>query len=98
MSSSLARCLVHLHANDREGLAHLCGYGARPPFSQQCSLFDPHHVKNRPEVHGLQSGNDFVLMHNLFALVPFPLGEIRSGREFYVGLAVRDARAPRSDT
>jgi len=26
---------VHLHANDREGLAHLCGYGARPPFSQQ---------------------------------------------------------------
>jgi Putative transposase len=21
---------VHLHANDREGLAHLCGYGARP--------------------------------------------------------------------
>ena len=26
---------VHLHANDREGLAHLCGYGARPPFSQE---------------------------------------------------------------
>ena len=25
---------VHLHANDREGLAHLCGYGARPPLSQ----------------------------------------------------------------
>ena len=25
---------VHLHANDREGLAHLCSYGARPPFSQ----------------------------------------------------------------
>jgi hypothetical protein len=25
---------VHLHANDREGLAHLCGYGARPPFAQ----------------------------------------------------------------
>ena len=25
---------VHLHANDR-GLAHLCGYGARPPFSQE---------------------------------------------------------------
>jgi hypothetical protein len=24
-----------LHANDREGLAHLCGYGARPPFSQE---------------------------------------------------------------
>jgi hypothetical protein len=23
------------HANDREGLAHLCGYGARPPFSQE---------------------------------------------------------------
>jgi hypothetical protein len=26
---------VHLHENDREGLAHLCGYGARPPFSQE---------------------------------------------------------------
>jgi len=26
---------VHLHANDREGLAHLCGCGARPPFSQE---------------------------------------------------------------
>jgi len=26
---------VHLHTNDREGLAHLCGYGARPPFSQE---------------------------------------------------------------
>ena len=26
---------VHLHANDRDGLAHLCGYGARPPFSQE---------------------------------------------------------------
>ena len=26
---------VHLHAHDREGLAHLCGYGARPAFSQE---------------------------------------------------------------
>jgi len=26
---------VHLHENDREGLAHLCGYGARPSFSQE---------------------------------------------------------------
>jgi hypothetical protein len=26
---------VHLHANDREGLAHLCGYGARPPLAQE---------------------------------------------------------------
>ena len=25
---------VHLHANDRQGLAQLCGYGARPPLSQ----------------------------------------------------------------
>jgi Putative transposase len=25
---------VHLHANDREGLAHLCGYAARPPLAQ----------------------------------------------------------------
>jgi hypothetical protein len=26
---------VHLHANDREGLMHLCGYGARPPLTQE---------------------------------------------------------------
>jgi hypothetical protein len=26
---------VHLHGNDREGLAHLCGYGARPALSQR---------------------------------------------------------------
>ena len=26
---------VHLHANDRQGLAHLCGYGARPPLTQE---------------------------------------------------------------
>jgi hypothetical protein len=26
---------VHLHANNREGLAHLYGYGARPPFTQE---------------------------------------------------------------
>ena len=26
---------VHLHANDREGLAHLCGYGARPALAQE---------------------------------------------------------------
>jgi Putative transposase len=26
---------VHLHASDREGLAHLCGYGARPPLAQR---------------------------------------------------------------
>jgi len=25
---------VHLRASDREGLAHLCGYGARPPLAQ----------------------------------------------------------------
>ena len=25
---------VHLHANDRQGLLHLCGYGARPPLTQ----------------------------------------------------------------
>jgi Putative transposase/Transposase zinc-binding domain len=26
---------VHLHANNRQGLAHLCGYGARPPLTQE---------------------------------------------------------------
>src|SRR5689334_25222081 len=26
---------VRLHANDRQGLAHLCGYGARPPLTQE---------------------------------------------------------------
>jgi len=27
---------VHLHANDRKGLAHLCGYGARPSRRSGC--------------------------------------------------------------
>lgn len=26
---------VHLHANGRQGLAQLCGYGARPPLTQE---------------------------------------------------------------
>src|SRR5438094_902317 len=26
---------VHLYANDRQGLAHLCGDGARPPLTQE---------------------------------------------------------------
>src|SRR6266851_1112440 len=34
---------VHLDANDREGLARLCGYGARPPLSQEhgVEVYDP---------------------------------------------------------
>ena len=28
---------IHLHANDRQGLARLCGYGARPPLTRSAS-------------------------------------------------------------
>ena len=32
---------VHLHANDREGLAHLCGYGARSAARAESPLAVP---------------------------------------------------------
>jgi hypothetical protein len=56
-------------------------------------LFDPHHVKNRPEVRGTEMGRDFVLVHNPFAHVPFPIGALKSGREFFAAVTMEDRRA-----
>ncbi|MFL5399214.1 MAG: transposase, partial [Myxococcales bacterium] len=69
---------VHLHANDREGLAHLCGYGARPPLVQTrlSQLADGRlaYLLKRP----LADGTAFLvlepceLLRRLAALVPPP--------------------------
>jgi hypothetical protein len=59
-------------------------------------LFDPHHVKNRPEVRGKEVGRDLVVVHNPFAHVPFPMGALGSGREFFVALTMDDRRTKRS--
>jgi Putative transposase len=69
---------VHLHANDREGLAHLCGYGARPPLVQRrlSRLTDGRlaYLLKRP----LADGSDVLvfepceLLRRLAALVPPP--------------------------
>jgi hypothetical protein len=56
-------------------------------------LFDPHNVKNRPETRGKEAGRDLVLVHNPFAHVPFPVGALPSGREFFVALTSEDRRA-----
>ncbi len=58
-------------------------------------FFDPHHVKNRPERRRKELGRDLIVVHNPFASVPFPFGEVRSGREFYVALKMEDRRARR---
>jgi len=58
-------------------------------------LFDPHHVKNRPERRGKEPGRDLVVVHNPFAHIPFPIGAVRSGREFFVALTMEDRRARR---
>jgi hypothetical protein len=69
---------VHLHANDREGLAHLCGYGARPPFSQErlSELPDGRlaYRLKRPLGDGRQALHlrPTELLHRLATLVPPP--------------------------
>lgn len=35
LDGSSLHAAVNLHATDREGLAHLCGHDARPPFAQE---------------------------------------------------------------
>lgn len=55
-------------------------------------LFSGAHFKIRPEASGHESGRDFVLVHNPFANVPFPFDYIKSGREFFMRLGIRDHR------
>jgi hypothetical protein len=69
---------VHLHANDREGLAHLCGYGARPALSQQrLSLQDDGSLllRFKRQLHDGRTGLTLApteLLRRLAALVPPP--------------------------
>ena len=73
---------VHLHANDREGLEHLCCYGARGPLSlQRLSLTDDGRVcyaMKRPMRDGrtllLLSPSEF--LRKLATLVPPPRGHL----------------------
>jgi hypothetical protein len=57
-------------------------------------LFSQYDIKNRPEARGREAARDFVLVHNPFANVPFPFGEMRAGREFYMRVGLLDHREP----
>jgi Putative transposase/Transposase zinc-binding domain len=73
---------VHLHANDREGLEHLCCYGARGPLSLQRLSLTPDgrvcYAMKRP-MHGgktvlVLSPTEF--LRKLATLVPPPRGHL----------------------
>jgi len=69
---------VHLHANDREGLTHLCGYGARPPPVQRrlSQLADGRlaYLLKRPLANGTEVlvVEPCELLRSVAALVPPP--------------------------
>ncbi|MFL5441543.1 MAG: transposase, partial [Myxococcales bacterium] len=69
---------MHLHANDPEGLAHLCGYGARPPLVQRrlSQLADGRlaYLLKRPLADGTEVlvVEPCELLRRLAALVPPP--------------------------
>jgi hypothetical protein len=56
-------------------------------------LFSGAHFKIRPEAEGKEPGRDFVLVHNPFADVSFPFDWMKSGREYFMRMGVRDHRA-----
>ncbi len=60
-------------------------------------LFSGAHFKIRPEAAGEEPGRDFVLVHNPFASAPFPFDRMKSGREFFMRMGVRDHRAGAED-
>jgi hypothetical protein len=51
-------------------------------------LFDPHHVKNRPEVRGQSAGSDLILVHNPFARLALKIGQLPNGREFFIQIGI----------
>ncbi len=67
---------VHLHANDREGLAHLCGYGARPPF-RHCCCSPPNSCAALPRWSRRRAPTSSAIM---VCLRPPQAGVVRSSR------------------
>ena len=69
---------VHLHANDREGLAHLCGYGARPPLTQERLFLLPEGKLGYRMKRSLGDGREILvlepreLLRRMATLVPPP--------------------------
>ncbi|HTO99344.1 MAG TPA: transposase [Myxococcales bacterium] len=69
---------VHLHAHDRQGLAHLCGYGARPPLTQERLYSLPEGKLGYRMKRSLGDGREVLvlepreLLRRLAALVPPP--------------------------
>jgi hypothetical protein len=69
---------VHLHANDREGLAHLCGYGARPPLTQERLFSLPDGTLGYRMKRSLADGREVLvlgpreLLRRMATLVPPP--------------------------
>ncbi len=55
------------------------------------------HFKIRPEADGQEPGRDFVIVHNPFATVPFPFDRVKSGREYFMRIDVRDHRLRTDD-
>jgi len=73
---------VHLHANDREGLEKLCGYGARPPLSlERLSALPDGRLAYRLK-RPLPGGREVLvlqpteLLRRLATLVPPPRGHL----------------------
>lgn len=60
-------------------------------------IFSGAHFKIRPEANGKEPGRDLVLVHNPFASVSFPFDCMKSGREFFMRMGVRDHRADVAD-
>jgi hypothetical protein len=73
---------VHLHANDREGLEHLCCYGARGPLSLQRLSLTPDgrvcYAMKRPMHDGrtLLVASPVEFLRKLATLVPPPRGHL----------------------
>ena len=94
---------VHLHANDREGLAHLCGYGARPALSQErLSLQEDGRLvlRFRPQLNDGRTELTLApteLLRRLAAMVPPPSAPGGSGARMRAGeMGARHRAGPAS--
>jgi len=96
---------VHLHANDREGLLRLCGYGARPPLTQDRLTRMPDgrlaYRMKRPLPDGTQVLvlEPCELLRKLAALVPPPRAHlVRYHGVFAPASAWRSRIVPKPDS